>query len=294
MDERTRLAVERAVGVRATATWQHVHASGWADAWRLVVGERRLFVKVTGVDRVAMLEAEADGLRAIKATATIRVPAAVAVGSEEACGYLAVEWLDLSGPGDDAALGAALARLHRGKPLAGPRGERFGWSRDNFLGATPQANGWCDDWAAFFAERRLAPQLARAAANGHGADLQRRGERLLQRSRELLRRRDVEPSLVHGDLWSGNAGSLADGTPVVFDPAVYVGDREVDIAMTELFGGFGGAFMRAYGEAWPLDSGYPQRRAIYNLYHLLNHLNLFGSSYATRVDGSIDAILAAR
>ena len=241
-----------------------------------------------------MLEAEADGLRAIKATATIRVPAAVAVGSEEACGYLAVEWLDLSGPGDDAALGAALARLHRGKPLAGPRGERFGWSRDNFLGATPQANGWCDDWAAFFAERRLAPQLARAAANGHGADLQRRGERLLQRSRELLRRRDVEPSLVHGDLWSGNAGSLADGTPVVFDPAVYVGDREVDIAMTELFGGFGGAFMRAYGEAWPLDSGYPQRRAIYNLYHLLNHLNLFGSSYATRVDGSIDAILAAR
>jgi fructosamine-3-kinase len=294
MDERTRLAVERAVGVRATATWQHVHASGWADAWRLVVGERRLFVKVTGVDRVAMLEAEADGLRAIKATATIRVPAAVAVGSEEACGYLAVEWLDLSGPGDDAALGAALARLHRAKPLAGPRGERFGWSRDNFLGATPQANGWCDDWAAFFAERRLAPQLARAAANGHGADLQRRGERLLQRSRELLRRRDVEPSLVHGDLWSGNAGSLADGTPVVFDPAVYVGDREVDIAMTELFGGFGGAFMRAYGEAWPLDSGYPQRRAIYNLYHLLNHLNLFGSSYATRVDGSIDAILAAR
>jgi fructosamine-3-kinase len=294
MDERSRRAVERAVGARAKAAWQHVHATGWGDAWQLVVGERRLFVKVTDADRAAMLEAEADGLRAITATATIPVPAPVAVGTGQACGYLVVEWLDLSGPTDNGALGAALARLHRARPRAGPRGERFGWSRDNFLGATPQANGWCDDWAAFFVERRLAPQFALAAANGHGDDLQRRGERVLQRSRELLLRRGVVPSLVHGDLWSGNAGSLPDGTPVVFDPAVYVGDREVDIAMTELFGGFGVAFMRAYGEAWPLDSGYPQRRTIYNLYHLLNHLNLFGSSYAARVERSIDEILAAR
>jgi fructosamine-3-kinase len=239
-----------------------------------------------------MLEAEADGLRAIGATATIRVPAPVAVGLEGDFGYLVVDWLDLSAPAGSSALGAALAAMHRSHPPAGPHGERYGWTRDNFLGATRQVNGWDDDWATFFVERRLAPQFALAAVNGH--DVQRRGERVLQRSRELLRGRDVVPSLVHGDLWSGNAGSLPDGTPVVFDPAAYVGDREVDIAMTELFGGFGGAFVRAYADAWPLDGGYPQRRTIYNLYHLLNHLHLFGARYAARVERSIDAILAAR
>jgi len=293
MDDRLRRAIERAVGADASVHWQHVGATGWGDAWRLSVAGQRYFAKIAAVERAAMLDAEADGLRAIADTGTIRAPALVAVGTQGAYGYVVVEWLDLSAQTNDAALGVALARMHRAVPPAGPRGERFGWHRDNFIGATPQLNAWSDDWCTFFVERRLAPQLALAASNGFAGELQRGGERVLRRLSALLQRHDVTPALVHGDLWSGNAATLSDGTPIVFDPAVYVGDREVDLAMTELFGGLGASFARTYAERWPLDDGYPLRRTVYNLYHLLNHLNLFGATYLARVERSIAEILAA-
>jgi fructosamine-3-kinase len=157
-------------------------------------------------------------------------------------------------------------------------GPRFGWPRDNYIGATPQANAWCDDWAEFWRERRLRPQLEQARSKGF--DL---GKIALE---DLLIKHQPEPALLHGDLWSGNAGFTAEG-PVVFDPAVYYGDREADLAMTELFGGFPREFYDAYNEAWPLEAGYAQRKHLYNLYHLLNHLNLFGGGYLGQVSSTL-------
>lgn len=288
-----REAIARAVGAVENANWQHVGATGWGDAWRLSVAGERYFVKIASVERAAMLDAEADGLRAIADTRTVRAPKLVAFGTEDRHAYLVVEWLELSVHANGSALGSALAQMHRAKPPWGPHGERFGWHRDNFIGATPQANGWSDDWPAFFVERRLAPQFALAARNGFACQLQHRGEQVLRRVPALLQHHHVTPSLVHGDLWSGNASALPDGTPVVFDPAVYVADREVDVAMTELFGGFDASFARGYAERLPLTEGYPLRRAVYNLYHLLNHLNLFGPMYLARVERSITEILTA-
>jgi fructosamine-3-kinase len=240
-----------------------------------------------------MLDCEADGLRAIASTKTIRVPDVIAVGAHDESAYLVVEWLDIAPGIDGVAAGRALAQLHRAATPNGRGGESFGWHRDNWIGASAQANGWSDDWCAFFRDRRLAPQLALAASHGFRDRVQRDGARVLALLPSLLGGHDVVPSLVHGDLWSGNAATLADGEPVVFDPAVYVGDREVDIAMAELFGGFDSSFAHAYGDEWPLDDAYPLRRDVYNLYQLLNHLNLFGAGYRSRVEHTLARILAA-
>jgi protein-ribulosamine 3-kinase len=171
---------------------------------------------------------------------------------------------------------------------------RFGWHRDNTIGATLQANAWDDDWAAFFRDRRLRPQLELAERNGYGGTLRRDGAALLERIPHLLGGHRPAASLLHGDLWAGNAGRLRDGTPVIYDPAAYYGDREADLAMTELFGGFGSAFYATYNEAMPLPDSYEKRRTLYNLYHVLNHLNLFGTSYLGRAEAMIAELLAYR
>jgi len=234
----------------------------------------------------AQLAAEADGLAALRAANTVRVPETVVLDDDA----LALEWLELR-PLDarsGATLGAALAALHRA-----PAGARFGWHADNYIGPTPQENAWCASWPEFFRERRLRPQLARAARQGYRGALQRDGERLLARVESLLDGHAPAPSLLHGDLWGGNAGALPDGTPVIFDPAVYAGDREADLAMTELFGGFPASFHAAYRSAWPLADGYALRRDLYNLYHLLNHLNLFGTSYLDRCQRVLSRLLSS-
>ena len=258
-----------------------------------VLHGRRVFVKRAAGADAAMLACEADGLRALAATGTIRVPAIVAENATANDAHLALEWLDLAAPIEPVALGRALAALHCAPPPRGPCGERFGWHRDNFIGGTPQVNDWGDDWTAFFRDARLAPQLERAFHNGFHGHLERDGARLLLELPGSLRDHAPSPSLVHGDLWQGNAGTLPDGTPVVFDPAVYVGDGEVDLAMTELFGGFGGAFMRAYESVRPIAPGYALRRELYNLYHLLNHLNLFGAAYLARTERAVARLLEA-
>jgi protein-ribulosamine 3-kinase len=278
-------AVVDALGGGA-AQWSGGGGSALNATWRLEVRGERYFVKVNGVTRLAMLEAEADGLRALARTGAIRVPVPVTTGTAADAAFLVQEWLDLGRGGRDAALGRALATLHRSTA------PRFGWNRDNTIGTTPQANGWHDDWAAFFRDRRLAPQLALAARHGHRGPLQRDGERLLVLLPALLSGHGPTPSLLHGDLWSGNAARLATGEPVVFDPAVYFGDREADLAMTELFGGFGADFHAAYREAWPLEPGYATRRTLYNLYHVLNHLNLFGGSYGAEAEAMVGRLLA--
>ena len=158
-------------------------------------------------------------------------------------------------------------------------GEHFGWPCDNFIGLTPQRNGLRDNWARFFTDCRLRPQFALAKANGFGGELQQQGERLFERVAALFLDYRPQPSLLHGDLWHGNAAMTADGEAVLFDPAVHHGDREADLAMSELFGGFPSAFYAAYRTAWPLDGDYEQRKLLYSLYHILNHLNLFGRGY---------------
>ncbi len=274
-------------GAANAARWADLGGSSLNGTWRLEVGRERYFVKTHAISRMAMLEAEAEGLRELARPRAIRVPTPLACSGAGRCAFLVLEWLDFGGGGRDAALGTALAQLHR------TTAEAYGWHRDNTIGTTPQDNARTRDWAAFFRDRRIAPQLALAARNGHGGPLQRAGGELLAAIPLLLAGRAPAASLLHGDLWSGNAARLASGGPVIFDPAVYFGDREAELAMTELFGGFPASFYAAYRDAWPIDAGYPVRRTLYNLYHVLNHLNLFGGGYGAQASAMIGQLLAA-
>jgi fructosamine-3-kinase len=221
-----------------------------------------------------MFEAEAEGLAELKEAGAIRVPDVYDVGTDADGAYIEMERfnLDRGGSRDAAALGEQLAALHR------HTADLHGWHRDNTIGMTPQHNPQTDDWVAFFREHRLKFQLDLAERNGYAGELQNLGNRLAERLEYFFEGYDPAPSLLHGDLWAGNWG-VADGVPVIFDPAVYYGDRETDIAMTRLFGGFGAAFYREYERAWPLAAGSEERLELYKLYHVLNHLNLFGSGY---------------
>ena len=229
------------------------------------------FEKTRPAGLADLFAAEVDGLEALR-KAGVRVPAVISHGAEKDRAYIRLEKLDLKRGGDWAALGKMLAAQHR------HTGERFGWQRDNYIGDTPQINSWRDDWATFFRECRIEPQLALAKRNGFDFSP---GEIF-----QSVRSHRPKPSLLHGDLWSGNAGFTADG-PVIFDPAVYYGDREADLAMTELFGGFPSGFYSSYLKEYPLDAGYEQRKHLYNLYHLLNHLNLFGGGYLLQVKATL-------
>lgn len=246
------------------------------------------FVKTNRAALAGMFAAEADGLRAIAATQTIRVPTVVTHGVAGDTAYLILEYLELGGGNGRSAeqLGRSLAALHRWPQTI------FGWHRDNTIGSTPQINTPHPDWVAFYRESRLGFQLKLAAQRGLGRSVVSHGELLLENLESFFESYRPAPSLLHGDLWGGNQSALPDGTPVIFDPAVYAGDREADIAMTELFGGFPARFTSAYREAWPLDPGYATRKTLYNLYHVLNHYNLFGGGYGGQAGHMIDALLA--
>ncbi len=247
---------------------------------------RRFFLKFNDARHADMFAAEAAGLAQLAAAGAIRVPHPVAHGVSGQRAYLALEWIDLGGRGSGADLGRRLAQLHR--TSAG----QFGWHRDNTLGSTPQPNDQASDWIAFLADRRLGFQLRLAARNGAPGQVVRDGERLAASLGAFFPGHRPVPSLLHGDLWGGNHGYAAGGEPVLFDPAVYFGDREADLAMTELFGGFPADFQAAYRESWPLDPGYATRRTLYNLYHVLNHFNLFGGGYAGQAQAMIGRLLA--
>lgn len=280
-------AISAALGAPFNARSQRGVSGGCIHrALMLEDGGQRYFVKVNDATAAAMFEAEADGLEAIAATAAIRVPAVVTSGIAQGQAFLVLEYLDLGGHGDPRAMGTALAALHRSG------GPHFGWHRDNFIGATAQLNAPDRDWPSFFANRRLRPQLEWARERGCSRRLFDDGMILATRTGEFFDGYTPVPSLLHGDLWGGNAGGLADGTPVVFDPAVYWGDREADLAMTELFGGFGAGFLSAYRQAWPVDPGYAVRRTLYNLYHILNHFNLFGGGYAAQAENMVARLLS--
>ena len=233
-----------------------------------------------------MFSAEAEGLQEIARSESIRVPTVAGYGVAADTAYIALEWLPFDQPhaSTERHLGEQLAAMHRCTR------NRFGWHRDNTIGLTLQQNAWGDNWVEFLRERRIGFQLRLAARNGFAGDLQDKGNRLLKRLPIWFERYECDASLLHGDLWGGNWG-CCNGEPVIFDPAVYFGDRESDLAMTQLFGGFGRDFYRAYEQAWPLAAGHTERRAIYQLYHVLNHLNLFGSGYLGRAIALMDDLL---
>jgi len=280
------LGGERCGGERP-GTWTRIGGNGPVSVWSLAVDGARFFVKAATPGHADMLSAEVEALAVLRDAAAVRVPQVYASAQAKDAAFVALEWLDIADGGRDAALGRALAAVHA------VHGPRFGWHRDNHIGTTPQRNAWSDDWAAFFRDRRVAPQLELAAQNGYTGSLARRGKALLASVPALLAGHCPAPSLLHGDLWAGNAARLADGSPLVFDPASYYGDREADLAMTELFGGFAPEFYAAYADAAPLAPGYPLRRTLYNCYHVLNHLNLFGAAYFARAESMVAELLAA-
>ncbi len=249
-------------------------------------GSQQYFVKLNAASKLGMFEAEIAGLREMAASQSIRVPQPLTLGITSECSFIVLEWLEL-GRGSDQSwytMGQHLAKMHM---TSSPKG--FGWHRPNTIGETPQVNPWTRDWASFFAEHRIGYQLRLARRRGGRFG---NGEALQAAIPDLLADHQPQPALVHGDLWSGNAAFCATGEPVILDPATYYGDREVDVAMTELFGGFPAAFYQGYQQTLPLPPGYQQRKSLYNLYHILNHFNLFGGSYGAQAERMIDQLLA--
>ncbi len=263
-----------------------VHGGDISAAWRVKAEDQPVFLKTGPSSSHEMFLAEAEGLQELALAKAVRVPQVLGcVRSNSEC-MLALEWIDFDLPGKDTArlLGEQLAKQHRYTK------EKFGWHRDNTIGATPQPNPWSDDWIEFFRDHRLGFQLKLAAEKGYAGELQYEGDRLLSNIGQYFNDYWPEASLLHGDLWGGNWAS-SKGQPVIFDPAVYYGDRESDLAMSKLFGGFPSDFYRAYEDAWPLAAGSRQRIELYQLYHVLNHLNLFGQSYLGRALSIIRSLL---
>ncbi|MDJ0650480.1 MAG: fructosamine kinase family protein [Xenococcaceae cyanobacterium MO_188.B19] len=243
------------------------------------------FVKLNQASMVEMFVAEASGLKQMYKTQTLTIPNPVCWGIAGNSSYLVLEWLDFGGGNSKAwyKMGQQLALMHQQGTS-----ERFGWELNNTIGSTPQINDWMDNWGDFFAEQRIGYQLKLAKRRGGSFP---DTDRVIAAIKEHLADRKPKPSLLHGDLWSGNASITREGEPVIFDPATYYGDREADIAMTELFGGFPAAFYQGYNQQWALDSGYKQRKNIYNLYHILNHFNLFGGGYGSQANSMIQKLL---
>ncbi|RLA01293.1 MAG: fructosamine kinase family protein [Gammaproteobacteria bacterium] len=258
-------------------------------AYRLDSHNSSYFVKFNSIDNLEMFEAESEGLQALANAQAIRVPAAICTGILEQQSYLVLEYLPMAGLVDQELFAEQLAALHRYQSDE----TGFGWHRDNRIGSSLQINSRSDDWLEFWNQQRLGFQLQLAKQNGATNSLLDKGQRLQAELPKFFKGYIPDVSLLHGDLWSGNVAQIGTSQPVIFDPAVYYGDRETDIAMTELFGGFPEGFYRTYQQCWPLDAGYQQRKQLYNLYHILNHFNLFGGSYGHQAESMCDRLLSS-
>ena len=282
-------AISHALGIQFTAHSMHrVSGGDISDAVCLKDGSRRFFVKLNRADREDMFAAEAAGLETIQKSGAILVPGPICSGSDRERSWLVMDFLDLVSPEEytSAKLGEQLAAMHR------QTSGTFGFSRDNYIGSTQQPNNTGGDWAHFFAHNRIGWQLNLAQHNDAPGKLLECGRQLMDGLGAFFDTYQPTPSLLHGDLWNGNWGATTAGEPVIFDPAIYFGDREADLAMTELFGGFDDRFYQSYRQSWALDPGYKTRKVLYNLYHILNHYNLFGGGYAGQAQGMIDRLLA--
>jgi fructosamine-3-kinase len=284
-----RITADIAAATGQQATLEHLGSVGGGcinQAQRVRFAGTDYFVKLNNSSQLDMFVAEADGLEELRQCAALHIPVVVCYGRDEQSAWLVMENLLLGGRGDPVALAEGLAALHR--ITAG----RYGWYRNNTIGATPQDNTSSDNWIEFWQQHRLRFQLDLAASRGAAARLLTQGEKLSLELPQLFDGYLPQASLLHGDLWSGNYAYLQTGEPTLFDPAVYYGDREADLAMTELFGGFGADFYAAYNNAWPLDAGYRTRKTLYNLYHILNHFNMFGGGYAGQAQRMVDSLLS--
>ncbi|MCW6036580.1 fructosamine kinase family protein [Spirulina subsalsa FACHB-351] len=278
--------ISQAIGQPFTVETRRSVSGGCINqGYAIADGQRTYFVKVNTASQVEMFAAEALGLKQMYETQSIRVPQPLTWGVAGNSSYIVMEWLEF-GRGDHTSwekMGQNLAAMHRYQ-----RATKFGWDCNNTIGSTPQVNDWTENWADFFTEHRIGFQLRLAKRRGGGfPDL----GTVLDAVRDRLGDWQPQPSLVHGDLWSGNAACTVQGEPVILDPATYWGDREVDLAMTELFGGFPAPFYRGYNQAWPLDAGYQERKNLYNIYHILNHFNLFGGGYGSQANRMLQKIL---
>ncbi|MDH5357745.1 MAG: fructosamine kinase family protein [Gammaproteobacteria bacterium] len=257
-------------------------------AYRLETQQHSFFIKLNQPRLLPMFEAEARGLQEMAELAAVRIPKVICYGQADNHSYLVQEYISLGNLRGQAnqLLGKQLAQLHQHQQ------PYFGWHIDNTIGSTPQHNDREHDWLTFWQQHRLGAQLEFAAKNGFGGRLQEKGQRLMSELNAFFDNYSPTPSLLHGDLWGGNAAADSQGNPIIFDPACYYGDRETDVAMTELFGGFGGEFYSAYQSEYPLDTGYKTRKTLYNLYHILNHVNLFGGGYLAQAESMIEQCLA--
>jgi fructosamine-3-kinase len=259
-----------------------------ANASRLETEGASYFLKWGDAEVARTFPGEEAGLRALAAAdSPLVVPEVVASAApdDNRPGFLVMDWIDTGHKGRRfwSSFGEGLAQMHR------HTGDEYGFGMDNHIGRLPQSNTWMGHWPTFFREQRLAPQVQMARERDRWrADWDRPLKTLYRRIDDLLPARPP-PSVVHGDLWKGNFMVTALGEPALIDPAAYHGHREVDLAMSELFGGYDDAFYDAYRGAWPLDPGYDERREIYNLYHLINHLNHFGAGYANGVARTLQA-----
>ena len=255
------------------------------QAYALSGNHHAYFIKLNDASRMGMFEAEALGLQQMWKTQTIRVPKPICWGVADSSSYIVLEWLDF-GYGTHAAwqaMGQQLAAMHR---VISEQG--FGWDQDNTIGFIPQKNPWTEDWITFFRDHRIGYQLQLARKRGGHFPKQ---DELIQAIPDILSDHYPEPSLVHGDLWSGNVAITQTDVPIILDPATYYGDREVDLAMSELFGRFPQDFYRAYDEAYPLEPGYERRKVLYNLYHIINHFNQFGGGYESQANSMIKQLI---
>ncbi|MCH9652197.1 MAG: fructosamine kinase family protein [Deltaproteobacteria bacterium] len=258
---------------------------------------RQAFVKGGSEVSLEVFEREAEGLSALAEPGILRVPKVLLSAKEAGKSFLALEWVETGrkGPNFFETFGRDLARFHRRTAEEATHGGRFGFSQDNWLGSTPQPNRWENDWTEFWRRHRLGHQLQLARHDGHSdPQLEKLGNRLADRLEEWTDVPEEPPCLLHGDLCGGNYLVDESGQAVLIDPATYYGHREADLAMTRLFGGFAPAFYSAYEEEWPLPPGSAERLAIYELYHLLNHLHLFGTSYRDSCLGILERLVGRK
>ena len=257
------------------------------QAYVIEDGQSAFFVKTNQADKQDMFKAEAAGLNAILASQSLRAPRPICFGETNDQAYLVLEYIALQAGDSSSAqdMGLQLAQMHR------KTASQFGWGIDNTIGATPQINTRDTDWVRFYGQHRLHYQISLAQNNG--LNVRSLGEELIDILPAFFDTYKPPASLLHGDLWGGNWGTDQHCKAVIFDPAVYYGDRESDLAMTELFGGFPARFYDAYKDIYPIDtSGYAVRKTLYQLYHVLNHFNLFGGAYADQAQHMIQRLLA--
>ncbi len=277
------------VHVGAVRQTESIEGGCIAHATRIETDRGRFFLKWSDGDAGLSFEAEAAGLKVLRdAGSPLWIPEVIAVQNASGLrpGFLLMEWVEQGARSDmfGHRFGEGLAAIHRHTAEDG----QYGFERDNFIGRLPQRNGRAERWPDFFRSRRLEPQVALARDQGRwNAAWNTLANGLLDRLDELL---PASPpaSVLHGDLWSGNVLAASDGRAALIDPATYFGHRETDLAMMELFGGFDQRFYDAYRAFWPLEPGYAERREVYNLYHLINHLNHFGEGYAAGVERTLN------